>query len=136
MHLMLLVVGTGEVDAIVPLLQLRKVLLIEDLEIRVLEDLEGVEPGFVVGLVLDGEGGSRGDDHDCECVMCLCVRDWNDVAEVEVRKGEGREAPHQPSARLYTPEPGIEIGVNRHFLPGFDPDHMHPKRKASRKIIR
>jgi hypothetical protein len=74
MHLMLLVVSTGEVDAIVPLLQLREVLLVEDLEIRVLEDLEGVEPGFVVGLVLDGERGGRGDDHGCECVMCLCVR--------------------------------------------------------------
>lgn len=73
MHFMLLVVSTGEVDAIVPLLQLREVLLVEDLEIRVLEDLEGVEPGFVVGLVLDGEGGGRGDDHDCECVMSLCV---------------------------------------------------------------
>lgn len=73
MHLMLLVISTSEVDAIVPLFQLREVLLVEDLEVRVLEDLEGVEPGFVVGLVLDGEGGGRGDDHDCECVMCLGV---------------------------------------------------------------
>jgi hypothetical protein len=48
-------------------------LLVEDLEVWVLEDLEGVEPGFVVGLVLDGEGGGRGDDHDCECVECLSV---------------------------------------------------------------
>jgi hypothetical protein len=73
MHFMLLVVSTSEVDAIVPLLQLREVLLVEDLEVWVLEDLEGVEPGFVVGLVLDGEGGGRGDDHDCECVECLSV---------------------------------------------------------------
>lgn len=72
MHLMLLVISTSEVDAIVPLFQLREVLFVEDLEIRVLQDLEGVEPGFVVGLVLDGEGGGRGDDHGCECVMCLC----------------------------------------------------------------
>lgn len=73
MHLMLLVVSTSEVDAIVPLFQLRKVLLVEDLEVWVLEDLEGVEPGFVVGLVLNGKGGGRGDDHGCECVMCLGV---------------------------------------------------------------
>jgi hypothetical protein len=73
MHLMFLVVSTSEVDAIVPLFQLREVLLVEDLEVWVLEDLERVEPGFIVGLVLDGESGGRGDDHGCECVMCLCV---------------------------------------------------------------
>ena len=48
-----------------------------------------------------------------------------------MRTGQGREA---PAPNDYIPpgslDPGMEIGVNSHFPPGFDPDHMHPKRKG------
>lgn len=68
MNLVLLIVSTSEVDRVVPLLQVGEVLIIEDLEVGVLKHLERVETALVVGLVLDGEGGGRGDDHVDQCV--------------------------------------------------------------------
>ena len=57
MNLVLFIVSTSEVDTLISLLQRFDLFVIENLEVGVLQDLEGVEPRLVVGLVLNGESG-------------------------------------------------------------------------------
>ena len=79
MNLVLFIISTSEVDALISLLQRFDLFVIENLEVGVLQDLEGVESGLVVSLVLNGESGGRCDDHG-----------WNLFFEVWVVEEEGR----------------------------------------------
>ena len=57
MNLVLFIISTSEVDALISLFQGLDLFVIENLEVGVLQDLEGVESRLVVGLVLNGESG-------------------------------------------------------------------------------